>query len=174
MQILLRITLVLLILFLFQTNTHAQPLFEVQRDSFCRSIQKNEPADPFSGVAEIKKGEAVFLWMEIRAGERVLTMLDAKGEMPVFHAWASEVGITDMINIGITKERWLELREAIRSEVKQKGVFTWRTYSVKRNFREGRWYISVLDANKRPVRKVGSGQEAFRPEIVVKFVPDRQ
>jgi len=95
--------------------------------------------DPFSGVAEIKKGESVFLWMEIRAGERALTMLEAKGQMSIYHAWASEKGVTDIIDIGISKERWLELREAIRGEVKQKGFFTWRTYSAKRNFKEGRF-----------------------------------
>lgn len=127
--------------------------------------------NPFSGVAEIKKGESVFLWMEIRAGERALTMLEAKGQMSIYHAWASEKWVTDIIDIGITKERWLELREAIRGEVKQKGFFTWRTYSAKRNFKEGRFYVSVLDANKKPVRKSGSGTEAFRPEIVIKFLP---
>jgi len=127
--------------------------------------------DPFSGVAEIKKGESVFLWMEIRAGERALTMLEAKGQMSIYHAWASEKWVTDIIDIGITKERWLELREAIRDEVKQKGFFTWRTYSAKRNFKEGRFYVSVLDANKKPVRKSGSGTEAFRPEIVIRFIP---
>jgi len=130
--------------------------------------------DPFSGVAEIKKGEGVFLWMEIRAGERALTMLEAKSQMSIYHAWASEKWVTDIIDIGITKERWLELREAIRGEVKQKGFFTWRTYSAKRNFKEGRFYVSVLDANKKPVRKSGSGTEAFRPEIVIKFMPNRQ
>lgn len=127
--------------------------------------------NPFSGVAEIKKGESVFLWMEIRAGERALTMLEAKGQMSIYHAWASEKWVTDIIDIGITKERWLELREAIRGEVKQKGFFTWRTYSAKRNFKEGRFYVSVLDANKKPVRKSGSGTEAFRPEIVIRFIP---
>ena len=127
--------------------------------------------NPFSGVAEIKKGESVFLWMEIRAGERALTMLEAKGQMSIYHAWASEKWVTDIIDIGITKERWLKLREAIRGEVKQKGFFTWRTYSAKRNFKEGRFYVSVLDANKKPVRKSGSGTEAFRPEIVIKFIP---
>jgi hypothetical protein len=127
--------------------------------------------NPFSGVAEIKKGESVFLWMEIRAGERALTMLEAKGQMSIYHAWASEKGVTDIIDVGITKERWLELREAIRGEVKQKGFFTWRTYSAKRNFKEGRFYVSVLDANKKPVRKSGSGTEAFRPEIVIRFIP---
>ncbi len=127
--------------------------------------------NPFSGLAEIKKGESVFLWMEIRAGERALTMFEAKGQMSIYHAWASEKWVTDIIDIGITKERWLELREAIRGEVKQKGFFTWRTYSAKRNFKEGRFYVSVLDANKKPVRKSGSGTEAFRPEIVIRFIP---
>jgi hypothetical protein len=152
----------------------AQPLFEVERESFCKGVQGHKPMNSFSGVAEIKKGEGVFLWMEIRAGERALTMLEAKGQMSIYHAWASEKGVTDVIDIGITKESWLELASAIKNQFRKQGFFTWRTYSAKRNFREGRWYISVLDANKRPVRKVGSGQEAFRPEIVIKFMPNRQ
>ena len=119
----------------------------------------------------MKKGEELFLWMEIKAGQRALTMLEAKGEMPVYHAWASEIGVIDLINIGITKEKWLEQADAIRNEVKQRGFFTWRTQSYKRNLKEGRWYVSVLDANKKPVKKSGSGTEVFRPEIVVKFLP---
>ena len=125
----------------------------------------------FSNVAEIRKGEDVFLWMEIKGGERALTMLEAKGQMSIYHAWASEKGVTDIIDIGITKERWLELANAMRNQFREQGFFTWRTYSAKRNFKEGRWYVSVLDANKKPVRKVGPGTEAFRPEIVIRFVP---
>jgi len=149
----------------------AQPLFEVERESFCKGVQEREPMSPFSGVAEIKKGEGVFLWMEIRAGERALTMLEAKGQMSIYHAWASEKGVTDIIDIGLTKERWLELTSAIKNQFRKQGFFTWRTQSFKRNFKEGRWYVSILDANKKPVRKTGSGTEAFRPEIVIKFIP---
>jgi hypothetical protein len=174
MKTVFQFTLILITVFIFIPHGHAQPLFEVERESFCKGVQGREPMNPFSGVAEIKKGEGVFLWMEIRAGERALTMLEGKGQMSIYHAWASEKGVTDIIDVGITKERWLELREAIRGEVKQKGFFTWRTYSAKRNFKEGRFYVSVLDANKKPVRKSGSGTEAFRPEIAIKFMPNRQ
>ena len=150
---------------------NAQPLFEVERESFCKVIREREPVDPFTGIAEFRKGEGVFLWMEIRAGERALTMLEAKGRMPIYHAWASEKWVTDVINVGITKERWQELSNGIRSQFRKQGFFTWRTQSFKRNFKDGRWYVSILDANKKPVRKVGSGSEAFRPEIVIKFIP---
>jgi len=150
---------------------NAQPLFEVERESFCKGVQGHEPMNSFSGVAEIKKGEGVFLWMEIRAGERALTMLEAKGQMSIYHAWASEKGVTDIIGIGLTKERWLEIASAIKNQFRKQGFFTWRTQSFKRNFKEGRWYVSILDANKKPVRKTGSGTEAFRPEIVIKFIP---
>ncbi|MDI7259234.1 MAG: DUF2914 domain-containing protein [Thermodesulfobacteriota bacterium] len=174
MKVFIHASLIFITFLSFVADSPAQPLFEVEREAFCREVRDHEPVDSLSGFAKIRKGGGLFLWMEIKAGERALTMLEAKGEMPVYHAWASGVGITDMINIGITKERWLEQADAIRSEVKKRGFFTWRTQSFKRNFREGDWYVSVLDANKRTVKKTGSGAEAFRPEIVVKFVPDRQ
>jgi hypothetical protein len=155
----------------FFTNlSMAQPLFEVEREAFCREVRDHEPQHPFSDLAEVRKGEGLFLWMEIRAGERALTMLEAKGELPIYHAWASEAGVIDLINIGITKERWLEQADAIRGEVNRRGFFTWRTQSYKRNLKEGRWYVSVLDANKKPVKKSDSGIEVFRPGIVVKFI----
>ncbi len=157
--------------FIAISHGNAQALFEVERESFCKGVREHEPVNPFSGMAEIKKGEGLFLWMEIKASERALTMLGAKGQMSIYHAWASEKGVTDRIDIGITKERWLELASAIRNQFKGQGFFTWRTQSFKCNVREGRWYVSVLDANKRPVRKSGSGQEAFRPEILIKFLP---
>ena len=171
MKILLRFVLISIVFLIAISHGNAQPLFEVERESFCKVIREREPIDPFTGFAEIKKGEGVFLWMEIKAGERALTMLEAKGQMPLYHAWASEKWVTDIIDVGITKERWQELSSAIRSQYRQQGFFTWRTYSLKRNFKDGRWYVSVLDANKKPVRKSGSGQEAFRPEIVIKFMP---
>jgi hypothetical protein len=167
----LRSVLILLVLFIAIPQPHAQPLFEVERESFCRSVQGHEPLDPFSGMADIKKGDGIFLWIEIKAGERALTMLEAKGQMPIYHAWASEIGVEDMIDVGITKEKWSEQANAIRNELRRHGYFTWRTQSFKRNFKEGRWYVSILDANKRPVPKSGSGKEAFRPEIVIRFIP---
>jgi hypothetical protein len=171
MRCFLSIGFILVVLHILVPHANAQPLFEVERESFCKGVQGHEPMNSFSGVAEIKKGEDVFLWMEIKAGERALTMLEAKGQMPIYHAWASEKGVTDIIDIGITKERWLELASAIKNQSRKEGFFTWRTYSTKRNFKGGRWYVSVLDANKKPVRKSGSGTEAFRPEVVIKFVP---
>jgi hypothetical protein len=167
----IQFALALLVFILFIPDIHAQPLFEVERESYCRGVQGHEPMDPFSDVAEIKKGEGVFLWMEIKAGERALTMLEAKGQMPIYHAWGSEKWVTDIIDVGIMKERWQERSSAIKSQYRQQGFFTWRTQSFKRNFKEGRWYVSILDANRKPVRKSGSGQEAFRPEIVIKFIP---
>jgi len=171
MRCFLSIGFILVVLHILVPHASAQPLFEVERESFCKGVQGREPMDPFSGVAEIKKGEGVFLWMEIRAGERALTMLEAKGQMSIYHAWASEKGVTDMIDIGITKEGWLEQASAIKNQFRKQGFFAWRTQSFKKNFKEGRWYVSVLDANKKPVRKSGSGTEAFRPEIVIRFIP---
>jgi hypothetical protein len=171
MKTLLLFILVSFVFVIIPAYGNSQPLFEVERESFCKTIHEREPVDPFTGIAEIKKGEGIFLWMEIKAGERALTMLEAKGQMPIYHAWASEKGIADIIDIGMTKERWVELASAIKNQFKNQGFFTWRTQSFKRKFKEGRWYVSVLDANKKPVRKVGSGSDAFRPEIVIKFIP---
>lgn len=168
-KIFYRLIPVLILSFFPSVQSIAQPLFEVERDAFCRSVQRHEPQNPFSAIAEIKKGEGIFLWMEMKAGQRALAMLESKGEMPVYHAWASEIGVIDLINIGMTKERWLEQADAIRDEFKRRGFFTWRTQSYKKNLKEGRWYVSVLDANKKPVKKSGSGTEAFRPEIVIRF-----
>jgi len=170
MRCFLSIGFILVVLHFLVPHASAQPLFEVERESFCRGVQDREPVNHFSNVAEIRKGEEVFLWMEIKGGERALTMLEAKGQMSIYHAWASEKGVIDIIDIGITKERWIELSGAMKNQFREQGFFTWRTYSVKRNFKEGRWYVSVLDANKKPVRKSGSGTEAFRPEIVIKFL----
>jgi len=149
----------------------AQPLFEVERASFCREIQNHEPIKPFSIIAEIKKTEGIFFWMEIKAGNRALSMLETKSELPIYHAWASDQGISDFINVGIKNDTWLKEKGKIRNELKIRGFFTWRTQSFKRNFKEGRYYVSILDANKKPVRKSESGVEAFRPEIVIRFIP---
>lgn len=160
-----------IIYILIPTILIAQPLFEVERDSFCRSILNYEPVDVFSDVAEIRKGDGIYFWVEIRAGIRALSMLDTKGILPIYHAWASKIGISDIINVGIKNDVWIREREKIKDEVKKRGYFTWRTQSFKRNFWEGVYYVSVLDANKRPVKKSDSGHMAFRPEIIIRFLP---
>ncbi|MBM4322079.1 MAG: DUF2914 domain-containing protein [Deltaproteobacteria bacterium] len=170
MRLLLQLALIFIVLLISEIESYPQPLFEVTREAFCREVRDREPQQPFSDFAEVRKGDGLFLWMEIKAGERALTMLEAKGELPIYHAWALEVRVLDLINIGITKERWLEQADAIRGEVNRRGFFTWRTQSYKKNLKEGRWYVSVLDANKKPVKKLGSGTEVFRPEIVVQFI----
>ncbi len=162
---------ILVLPFFINTHANAQPLFEVERESFCKGVREWEPVDPFTGVAEMKKGEGLFLWMEIKAGERALTLLEAKGQMSIYHAWASEKGVTDIIDIGIKGKTWKEKADAIRNQLKRQGFFTWRTYSAKRNVKEGRWYVSILDANRKPVRKVGSGTEASRPGMVIRLLP---
>jgi hypothetical protein len=137
---LLHLLFLLVIFFILYATASARPLFEVERGSFCRVIREREPVDSFTSVAEIRKGEGVFLWMEIKAGERALTMLEAKGQMSIYHAWASKKWVTDIIDIGITKERWLEQTNAMKSQFKNQGFFTWRTQSFKKNFIEGLWY----------------------------------
>lgn len=153
------------------TGIKAQPLFEVERESFCREVRGHEPFDNFLKIAEIKKGEGIFLWMEIRAEARAFSMLETKGELPIFHAWASRTGVIEIINVGIKNNVWIKNKEMIKAELKNRGFFTWRTQSFKRNFQEGFYYVSILDANKRPVRKTGVGNGAFRPEILIRFLP---
>ncbi len=97
-------------------------------------------------------------------------MLKSRGQMPIYHAWGSENGICDILDIGITKESWTEHGNAIRNQVAKRGFFFWRTQSFKRNLKEGNWYVSVLDANKKPVPKFASGTEPCRPEIVIRLL----
>lgn len=93
--------LIYIIYILITTILIAQPLFEVERDSFCRSILNYEPVDVFSYIAEIRKGDGIYFWVEIRAGIRALSMLDTKRILPIYHAWASKIGISDIINVVI-------------------------------------------------------------------------
>lgn len=166
----LQLNLFLTVFLIAISAGNAQPLFEVEQESFCKEVQGHRPINSFSGVAEIKKREGIFLWMQIRGGQRALTMLQSKGQMPIYHAWGSESGICEILNMGITKENWTEHADAIKNQVKKRGVFSWRTQSFKRNLKEGNWYVSVLDANKKPIPKFGSGTEPCRPEIVIRVI----
>lgn len=168
-----RIIFFILLIFniLVVSGPNAQTLFEVEKESFCREVINNKPVNVLSGIAQIKRGDGIFFWIEIRAEKRALRMLETKCEFPIFHAWASKIGVIDIINVGIKKDAWIKNREIIRTELKARGIFTWRTQSFKRNFQEGIYYVSILDANKRPVRKTGAGNEVLRPEINIRFLP---
>jgi hypothetical protein len=61
MKTLFLVIFVLVIISIIPIPGMAQPLFEVEPESFCKVIHEREPVDPFTGIAEIKKGEGVSL-----------------------------------------------------------------------------------------------------------------
>lgn len=147
----------------------SQPLFEVQRAAFCKEVKEHEPVDTYGESAEIRRGEKVFLWMDIKVDRRGLRMLEAKGEMTIYHGWAFRGQIVELIRIGITRADWQKKQEALRSEVRRKGFFRWRTKSSRKGLKEGLWSVSILDANRHAVREESAGSDAYRPQIEIKF-----
>lgn len=56
--------------------------------------------------------------------------------------------LIDAIDLSVGKKE--KLRE-IELELRERGFFDWRTWSVKRNIRRGEWYVYLVYGDGNPV-----------------------
>jgi len=100
----------------------------------------------------------LYLWMRIRGQERALEVLDSQGKLPIQHLWIYSTGISqvdagspkpiDAIDLTVGKKDKLS---KLRLEVKKRGFFDWRTWSMKKNITKGGWLVKLLYADGSPV-----------------------
>ncbi len=138
----------------------------ISRASFCTGIKDREPLDPVADRVRLKADGWLFYWTEIQGGPEALQSLEAKGQLLVKHQWREGILVTDVIEVGITIDKWLENREALRQEVRERGFFTYRTFSYKAMWESGTYTLITLNSQNKAVTQLG-GTRAFRPEITI-------
>ena len=75
--------------------------------------------------------------------------------------------ICKTIDIGITPEQWEANEQGInwKSKSSPDSTFTWRTDAVRETFVPGEYYVSILDANRKPVTTLDDTTAWCRPTI---------
>lgn len=148
---------------------HAETMVSVVRHAFCTGIVNLEPAGAVSEPAQLKPGERLHLWLEIQINKAGLKYLRALGKLPVYVRWGRDGWLTDpAVDIGIVREAWEEKQKGIGWKASQGGgAFMWRTHTDKATPVNGRYYASLLDANRKLITTIGFPAEPFRPEISV-------
>lgn len=146
--------------------------FEVVDWCFCRSINVNEktPVDCLSDPADAKGYENLYLWMKVTVNENGIRYLRGFNKLPIYHAWGRNGWIEgSTLNIGISNQDWKNKEYKIETEIKlRNGTFDWRTYSEKAAYiYDGKHYVSILDAERRPIVLSKDKYTAFRPSIHV-------
>jgi hypothetical protein len=144
--------------------------FEVIDWCFCRSININGPTpiDCLSDPSDAKGNEKLYLWMKVTVNENGVRYLRGLDKLPIYHAWGRNGWIEgSTINIGISTQDWNNKKDGIETEIRlRNGTFDWRTYSEKVEYiYDGEHYVSVLDADRRPVVLSKDKYNAFRPKI---------
>lgn len=147
----------------------ADSLVSIARYSFCRKVVNLEAADVVSDPAQLKPGESLHLWLEIQINRTGLKYLRSIGKLPVYVRWGRDGWLTDpQLDIGITSDAWSTNQNGINWKAKQSGgTVTWRTHTNKIAPINGRYYASILDANKKVITSVELPAMPFRPEITV-------
>ncbi len=157
---------VVLLLLLGTTAPSSAQEIHITRASFCLGVKDREPIDSVANRVRLSPDGAMFFWTEIQGGEEALHSLETKGQLLVKHQWRKGIIVTDMIEVGITVDKWLENREAIRQEVRERGYFTYRTYSYKAMWESGTYTVITLESRNNAVTQLG-GTRTFRPEITI-------
>ena len=160
------LTVVLIGSIAFPVTATAEAIIDIKRWTFCKGVQDREAKDAVSDTVYHGDVKELFFWMEIVGGREALATLEASGQLRIRHEWRRGIFVTDNIDVGITPDRWLEYREAIRKQVEEGGLFTYRTYSFKKNLRIGRYKIIVSDGHGNHVTELG-GRGQFRPTIEI-------
>lgn len=154
----------------FSTALRAESMVSVVRHSFCKDVANLEPVVPISDPAALKPGERLHLWLEIQVNRAGLKYLRALGKLPVYLRWGRDGWLTDPpLDIGIAPGAWEENQDGIGWKAHQGGgTFTWRTHADKAATINGRYYASLLDANRKVIATIEFPTEPFRPEVTVK------
>ena len=120
------------VFFMFFANAvvNAQEI-EITRADFCLGIKDREPLNIVRDSIRLAANSELFFWMEFQGGQKAIQTLEATGQLLVRHQWRRGIMVTDAIEVGITVDKWLEHRDAMRAQVREKGFFTYRTYSYR-------------------------------------------
>jgi hypothetical protein len=159
------LSMALLLIVFASAVVHAQEI-QITRADFCLGIKDREPLHAVRDSTRLAAKAELFFWMEFQGGEKALQTLEATGQLLVKHQWRSGIMVTDTIEVGITVDKWLENREAIRGQVREKGAFTYRTYSYKAIWNYDTYSIITLDGNDNAVCQIGSDR-MFKPKITI-------
>lgn len=154
----------------FSTALRAESMVSVVRHSFCKDVANLEPVVPIGDPAALKPGERLHLWLEIQINRAGLKYLRALGKLPVYLRWGRDGWLTDPpLDIGIAPGAWEGKQDGIGWKAHQGGgTFTWRTHADKAAPIDGRYYASLLDANRKVIATIEFPTEPFRPEVTVK------
>ena len=144
---------------------HAQEI-EITRADFCLGIKNREPLSTVRDSIRLAANSELFFWMEFQGGQKAIQTLEATGQLLVKHQWRRGIIVTDTIEVGITVDKWLENRDAIRTQVREKGFFTYRTYSYKAIWDYDTYTVITLDGNDNAVSQIGSDR-IMKPKITL-------
>jgi hypothetical protein len=153
------------VFFIFFANAivHAQEI-EITRADFCLGIKDREPLNVVRDRVRLSANSELFFWMEFQGGQKAIQTLEATGQLLVRHQWRRGIMVTDTIEVGITVDKWLENRDAMRAQVREKGSFTYRTYSYKASWEYDTYAVITLDGKDDAVYQIGSDR-MFKPII---------
>jgi hypothetical protein len=149
--------------------TASEPLVSVVNHAFSKTVMANQPGENLPDPVSLKRGERLYLWLEIQVNPAGRKYLKTIGKLPVYIRWGRDGWLTDPpIDIGITPETWEANAPAIGwKAVEGGGMFLWRTNARKTTQLAGRYYAMLLDANKRLIATLEMPHEAFRPAITI-------
>jgi hypothetical protein len=162
------IVLAVFIMLPFSCAIGAEPLFSIKSYQFCRDVVDNTPRLPYENPTQIGKKEKLWIWLEISVTPQGHRFLRNLSKFPVYVIWGKDdwlIGKT--IDIGITPEQWQANEQGIywKSKNSPDSTFTWRTHAVRETLASGEYYISILDANRRPVTTLDDTAASCRPNI---------
>jgi len=140
---------ILILLFISFIKIYCQinELVSITRSTFCFNLSNREPINSISQNANINLNGSLFFWMEFVGHRRAFEILEANGELKIWHEWRRGITVTDRIMVGITQEKWIENQEQIRLEFRNRGFFTWRTFSFKKITTSSRRKVKIYDDN---------------------------
>lgn len=133
-----------------------EPLITLRESIWTDKVNERQFSQPHPGTADVVP---IYLWMRVVGTKKALSQLKEEGKLPIHHKWYN-LGLTgynqdgsypmiDDIKLDAGKESLvhkLDLEVSMRG-----GYFDWRTWSMKKNIRQGQWRVDVVYNNNKPV-----------------------
>lgn len=153
-----------------------EPLIIVENAVWTNAIEDLQYKNAYTDTAPTG---SLFLWMNIHGKSDALKKLNEAGKLPIFHKWSrkticgteginklsllDKLSLIDNIPIPAGKK---ELLEELQNEISMKKYFNWRTWSMKKNAKAGKWIVKVVYSDNSPVKCPGNKDCVY--EITIK------
>lgn len=130
---------------------------------------RKQPEKPVSGEISRNKLGRLYARFVVIGTKDTIDQLARSGYLTVRAEWSVNNQVVDVVEVGISQERWDDSESEFRRQVEENGFFTFRTTTYRTYIPVERYKLTIRDSRGNILSpEAFSGPGVYQPTIEVK------